>query len=931
MRLITIHIILIILIVHWSASAQEAFQPKISLINSENYQNLVLTADFNNDAAQDILIFQSGEEECCIGDYRILINDGSGNFSQEIDVATNTSEWENVLVSDIDDDGDADIIILQAESSAISWYRNEGTSGFSAVAPLISDYTGEAFELADFTGDGLADFIYSSFNTDAQLFLIANQGELNFAEPTLITEGELIHIGDFDQDGQNDLFTTNGVNNQVVWQRNTGNGVFSPDTTNIISETTFFIPDILIGDFDGDDTNELVISYALDGEDGIITPKLYSFVNDEFMLKGSLIELEEFDLSPQNTRANDIDQDGDLDILASFTFALAFARTESDFDQYVGWYENTGNFQFTPRLLNGALLTGSYVDLNNDQQLDIILKTPNELVWQENLGQATFAAPKYLTDSRAVPIPFSDESGTFVNFGDLNQDGFPEVIVTEGTSNRVLRFANQDSTLATPPDLLTLNTLIPGDAAILKTPERTDLLLIGGAAIEGKGIFRYAVQENATLGKKDTLYSGTLDAIYTGDFNGDSFPDVAFSDRSLSVDGEVFVLTGQPDGAYEVVDTQIIGVLEEVYDLNRDGITDLIIDGSIYTRSSAGSFVVLQAPDFPFDQILDINGDSLADFLLFSEAEVTLFLANNDGSYQEQTITFGSNYDFTLIPWLFLDIDNDLDQDLVVVNNTGDEQELAYLKNQNGSTMFGEYTVIEKFASQDVLLFKHDIDQDTDTDLVVLTDTELAWYRSNAVKGETSEPAENIPPIVAQSIEDQQSAVGSTFSFVIPTDAFQDDNEGDTLTLTVTLADDTALPDWLTFDPSANTLSGNPPEAGELTIKITAADTSAASVSDEFVLTIIADKTVTSLDDNLADGIRLYPVPASQALFLESEATTERLIAYRLLDTQGKIIQNQPLSDQRSARIDVASLPRGFYLLEIQTSNRVLQRRLLIE
>ncbi|WKN41711.1 FG-GAP-like repeat-containing protein [Tunicatimonas pelagia] len=934
MRRITIYIIAIVLLSHFGTLAQNTFQPKVSLISSSDQQNVVLTADFNGDTAPDLLTFQSNEgEECCTGNYRVLLNEGSGNFAQSIDVATNVEEWENTRVSDINNDGNLDIVILQAANNTISWYQNQGADGFSAVAPLITEYTGETFEVADLTGDGLVDFVYSAFDTENQLFLISNEGELNFAESALIALGELIQITDFDQDGQNDLFTTNVTDNRVVWLRNTGNGTFFSDTTAITNETSLSIPDITVGNLGGDDTNELVISYATAGDDGIITPKLYSFnASNEFVLEGSLVELEAFDLSPQNVQINDIDQDGDLDILASFTFALAFARAESDFDQYVGWYENTGDLQFTPRLLNDALLTGSYVDFNNDQQLDILLRTPSELVWQENLGQANFSTPRYLTDSRALPLASSGEVGTFVNFGDLNQDGFPEMMVTEGSSNRVLSFANQDSTLTALPKLLALNTLIPGDAAILETPERTDLLLMGGDAREGQSIFRYTLQEDGSVGAKDTLYSGTLDATYyAGDFNGDARPDVAFTDRSLSVDGEVFLLAGQLDGAYELVETQIIGILEEVYDLNRDGITDLVVDGIIYTQSSEGGFDVLQNPDFPFDRIEDINGDGLADFLLASEAEITLYLANNDGTYQEQTLTFDDSYDFTAIPWLFLNIDDDLDQDLVLVNDTEGEQELAYLKNLNGSTRFGEYTVIEQFTSADVLLFKHDIDRDTDTDLVVLNDTELAWYRNNALQSETTEPVENTPPTVAQPIDDQQSTVDSAFSFVIPAGTFQDANPGDTLILTATLADDTPLPDWLAFDVSTNTLSGTSSEAGELTIKVTATDTSAANVSDEFVLTIDAGKTVTSLDDDLIDDIRLYPIPASQTLFLESEATAERPIAYRLLAPQGNTIRNQSLPNQNKSRIDVAALPAGLYLLEIQTAQRVLQRRLLIE
>ncbi|MEO0331703.1 MAG: putative Ig domain-containing protein, partial [Bacteroidota bacterium] len=189
----------------------------------------------------------------------------------------------------------------------------------------------------------------------------------------------------------------------------------------------------------------------------------------------------------------------------------------------------------------------------------------------------------------------------------------------------------------------------------------------------------------------------------------------------------------------------------------------------------------------------------------------------------------------------------------------------------------------------------------------------------------------NSPPTVANPIDDQQATTDTAFSLVIADDTFQDADEGDSITLIATLADDTPLPEWLTFDVTTRTLSGTPPTTGEFTIKITATDTSATSVSDEFMLTVTEGNTITSLGDELPQGIQLYPNPATQTLSLEIGSDGGKLVGYRLLNVQGKVLQTRLLNFQRSIRINVSSLPQGFYLLEIQTSNRTFQRRVLIE
>ncbi|XJC96119.1 putative Ig domain-containing protein [Pectobacterium polonicum] len=97
----------------------------------------------------------------------------------------------------------------------------------------------------------------------------------------------------------------------------------------------------------------------------------------------------------------------------------------------------------------------------------------------------------------------------------------------------------------------------------------------------------------------------------------------------------------------------------------------------------------------------------------------------------------------------------------------------------------------------------------------------------------------NDAPVVATPIPAQSVAQDGSLSFTVPAGTFTDP-DGDTLTLSATLADGTALPAWLSFNPATGTFSGTPAsgDIGNLTIKVTATDGSSASVSTTFSLTV---------------------------------------------------------------------------------------------
>jgi hypothetical protein len=110
----------------------------------------------------------------------------------------------------------------------------------------------------------------------------------------------------------------------------------------------------------------------------------------------------------------------------------------------------------------------------------------------------------------------------------------------------------------------------------------------------------------------------------------------------------------------------------------------------------------------------------------------------------------------------------------------------------------------------------------------------------------------NDAPSVATPLSDQSATENSAFSFTVPSNTFGDVDVGDSLTLSATQADGTALPGWLTFDGS--TFSGTPVngDEGSLSISVTASD-GTASASDSFTLTVANTNDAPTLDNALAD------------------------------------------------------------------------------
>ena len=99
--------------------------------------------------------------------------------------------------------------------------------------------------------------------------------------------------------------------------------------------------------------------------------------------------------------------------------------------------------------------------------------------------------------------------------------------------------------------------------------------------------------------------------------------------------------------------------------------------------------------------------------------------------------------------------------------------------------------------------------------------------------------AVNQAPVIGTPVGNQNATQNQAFNLVLPASLFSDP-DGDVLAFTVTLADGSALPSWLSFNATTHTLSGTPAngDVGALNLKVTATDAGGLSASQTFGLSI---------------------------------------------------------------------------------------------
>jgi hypothetical protein len=307
-------------------------------------------------------------------------------------------------------------------------------------------------------------------------------------------------------------------------------------------------------------------------------------------------------------------------------------------------------------------------------------------------------------------------------------------------------------------------------------------------------------------------------------------------------------------------------------DLDNDGDLDLLVGefnggelNYFQNTGTASNPAFAASVENPFG-LADLPGDTTPSFIdLDGDGDLDAVIGDNNGFlYYFQNVGAPSAPAFAaplVNPFgltdvgshstpTFADLDGDGDFDLLVGKNLGD---LTYFENVGtpGSPAFAP-ALVNPFGLGNVGAFSApvfaDLDGDGDLDVVVGKLDGTSTYFENTTPPPLFEvtitvTSENDAPVLAVPLADQFSSEDQAISFAIPTNAFSDP-DGDALTYMATLADGSALPEWLDFDQATRAFSGAPPLnfSGSLDIKVTAHDASPGA-SDVFTL------TVTSVND----------------------------------------------------------------------------------
>ena len=358
----------------------------------------VYSADLDGDGRMDVLSALQGENK--IVWYQNT--DGVGNFSNQRIITANLESTTTAIVADIDCDDDMDILGFSGPQDKVVWFENLDGAGTFGVQNIITTQADGAIGLyaSDLDTDGDIDVLSASFLDNKIAWYENTDGLGAFGPQQILTTGALstrdVYAADLDGDGDMDVIAASTADDRVIWFENMdGHGNFGPEK--IINNDANGVIAVRAADIDGDGDKDVIAAIFGDGKiswyenvDG-----LGSFSTEKVVTSLSL--------GVRIIQTADIDKDGDLDIVYA-----------SAGDDIIGWCENTdgiGTFGTRQIITDEVMGAGAVfaADLDGDTDLDVISASimDNKIAWYKNL--TILGIQENYTESFSVyPNPVKD-------------------------------------------------------------------------------------------------------------------------------------------------------------------------------------------------------------------------------------------------------------------------------------------------------------------------------------------------------------------------------------------------------------------------------------------------------------------------------------------------------------------------------------------
>ena len=233
--------------------------PDLVLIGDSGTPSSTLTVDLNADGAVDIV---TATTEGDLVYWLTTVTRGIVTFSAPTTLSAYSAESQ-ISASDLDDDGDVDLVAASPGNDTIYVYTNDGSAVFSSSS--FPQTGGPSFlAIADLGEDGDGDLVVA-LSTNSQIAVLDNDGANNFTATTYATPASptLPSIVDFTGDGNLDIVVGNETTKSIRLFTNDGSEDFSSSSdVTTISESL----EVRVADMNNDGRVDLI--YEMDYDHG---------------------------------------------------------------------------------------------------------------------------------------------------------------------------------------------------------------------------------------------------------------------------------------------------------------------------------------------------------------------------------------------------------------------------------------------------------------------------------------------------------------------------------------------------------------------------------------------------------------------------------------------------------------------------------------
>ncbi len=396
----------------WTFTAESA-EGSVSFVRADNsdvydVQGAVAT-DIDGDGDLDLVVVQTED-----GVVSILLNDGSGSFAFPENLAVGSSPY-SVVASDLNNDGYMDLTSANEGTDNISVLLNDQNGGFESAVSYSVQSGPRYHRHADLNGDGYIDLV--AYNGSSGSFsVLMNDGDGTYANAVhytnhFYTNTTRLFLADMDGDGAQDVVLMKSEVEYVNFTyqvmirivKNLGDGVFNGNTDYTLANQR--VSDFTLSDLNGDGRLDVAMTYDNNSQVRVLLR------NSDGTFPSDVNSTISVVTSPQRITAADLDGDGDLDLAAAGNNGeLSFMLNAGDGTFGSATSVSTSHNPY-------ALIAA---DISGEGQMDLIVAHNNGL---------NILGPMPAPTTSASNVTFDSDYGTQVNVDWNNGNGAGRIVI----------------------------------------------------------------------------------------------------------------------------------------------------------------------------------------------------------------------------------------------------------------------------------------------------------------------------------------------------------------------------------------------------------------------------------------------------------------------------------------------------------------------